>query len=171
MQHARYGGGRVAGCLYGLVVAAAGLTTFWIVVFLAAAVWDGWCRRWRLMAAAFAGMLPAFLWIAYASTYLFSSRSASWIGTPHFASLEDTLARALGPWPLPKLVMLPLVLWGLRRWGLRKLDDSASARVGGLGLQLGDASALIPSALMVLGVVAAILSRLICKPGWWSRSR
>ena len=155
VQHARYGGGRVAGCLYGLVVAAAGLTHFYgLFVFLAAAVWDGWCRRWRLMAAAFAGMLPAFLWIAYASTYLFSSRSASWIGTPDFALLEDTLARALGPWPLPKLVMLALVLWGLRRWGLRKLDDSASARVGGLGLQLGDASALIPSALMVLGVVA-----------------
>ena len=155
LQHSKYGGGSFASCLYGLVVAAAGLTHFYgLFVFLAAAVWDGWCRRWRLMSAACVGMLPAFLWIAYASAYLFSSRSASWIGTPDFALLEDTLARALGPWPLPKLVMLALVLWGMRRWGLRQRDDVASPLAGDLGLPLADASALIPSALMVLGVVA-----------------
>ena len=68
----------VAGGFYGLVVAAAGLTHFYgLFVFMAAAVWDGWCRRWRLMSAALVGMLPAFLWIAYASSYLFSSRSAN----------------------------------------------------------------------------------------------
>ena len=106
------------------------------------------------MAAAVAGVLPACLWIGYASAYLFSSRSASWIGTPDFALLEDTLARALGPWPLPKLAVLALVLWALRRWGLRQRDDSASPRVAAFGLQLADASALIPSGLMVLGVVA-----------------
>jgi len=155
VKHARHGGVSVAGCLYGLVVAAAGLTHFYgLFVFLAAALWDGWCRRWRLMAAACVGIFPASLWIAYASAYLFSSRSASWIGTPDFALLEDTLARALGPWPLPKLVVLALVLWVIRRWGWQQRDDSASPRSGALGLPLADVSALIPSALMVLGVVA-----------------
>ena len=103
--------------------AAAGLTHFYgLFVFLAAAVWDGCCRRWRLMAAAVAGVLPACLWIGYASAYLFSSRSASWIGTPDFALLE-TSGQALGPCTLPKLAVLALVLWALRRWGLRN-DDS-----------------------------------------------
>ena len=106
------------------------------------------------MTAACVGMLPAFLWIAYASTYLLSSRAASWIRTPDFALLEDTLARFLGPWPFPKLAVLALMLWALRRWGLRQRDDSAASRLGVFGLQLADASALIPSALMVLGVVA-----------------
>lgn len=155
VQHSTHRRDGLAAVLYGLVVAAAGLTHFYgLFVFTASAVWDGWRRRWRLMSAACLGMLPAFFWIAYASAYLFSSRSASWIGTPDFALLEDTLARALGPWPLPKLVMLALVLWCIRSWGLRQRDDSASLPGGALGLQLADSSALIPSALMVLGVVA-----------------
>lgn len=106
------------------------------------------------MAAAFAGVLPTFLWVAYASAYLFSSRSASWIDTPDFALLEDTLARALGPWSLPKLAVLALVLLAVRRWGFRQLDNSSSSPGVTFGLPLSDASALIPLALMVLGVVA-----------------
>ena len=155
VKHARHGGVSVAGCLYGLVVAAAGLTHFYgLFVFTAAAVWDGWRRRWGLMTVAIVGLLPSTAWIVHASTYPFSSRSASWIGTPDFALLEDTLARALGPWPLPKLVVLALVLWVIRRWGWQQHDDSASPRAGALGLPLADVSAVIPSALMVLGVVA-----------------
>ena len=108
------------------------------------------------MTAACVGMLPAFLWIAYASTYLLSSRAASWIRTPDFALLEDTLARFLGPWPFPKLAVLALLLWVLRRWGFQQLVDFASPRLGAFGLQLADVSALLPSALMVLGVLALV---------------
>jgi len=142
---------------YGIAVAAAAFTHFYgLFVFAAAVVWDGWRRRWGLMASAALALLPALAWIAYASAYLLSSRSGSWIGAPDFALLEDTLARALGPWPLPKLGVLVLVGVAVRRWGLARSssDDHAPSAGGFAGRGLLDASGVIPSALMVVGVVA-----------------
>jgi hypothetical protein len=61
--------------------------------------------------------------------------------------LEETLARGLGLWPLPKLGLILLLLVVLRRWGgLRRVPLPA--------WKLLDRSGLIPSLLMVLGVVA-----------------
>ena len=82
--------------------------------------------------------------------------SGSWIGTPDFALLEDTLAPALGPWPLPKLGVLVLVGFAVRRWGLARLGSNDHAPCGGVFAARGllDASGVIPSALMVVGVVA-----------------
>ena len=60
---------------------------------------------------------PGLGWIVYAADYLFSSRAASWIGPPDYALLEETLARGLGLWPLPKLGLILLLLVVLRRWG------------------------------------------------------
>jgi hypothetical protein len=133
--------------LYGIAAALAGLTHFYgLFLILSAAFWDGWKQRTRLMVAALLGALPALVWIGYAARYLFSSRAGSWIGPPDFALLEDSLARGLGLWPLPKLLLLAFAFLILRRWG-------------GLGpvawgdRHLLDRSGLIPSALMVLAVV------------------
>ena len=84
---------------YGAVAGLAGLTHFYgLFLVLAAAVWDGWQRRWTLTAAALVGALPALAWMAYAANYLFSARAGSWIGAPDYALLEETLARGLsGP--------------------------------------------------------------------------
>ena len=84
--------------------------------------------------------------MAYAAEYLFSSRAGSWIGVPDYGLLEETLARGLGLWPLPKLALILLLLVVLRRWGgLRRLSWPNST--------LLDQSGLMPSLLMVLGVV------------------
>jgi len=133
---------------YGVVAGLAALTHFYgLFVVLAAAAWDGWQRRWTLAAAALIGAIPALTWMAYAAEYLFSSRAGSWIGTPDYALFEETLARGLGLWPLPKLALILLLLVVLRRWGgLRRLPWPA--------WNLLDRSGLIPSLLMVLGVVA-----------------
>ena len=112
------------------------------------------CRRcgWLAPALGLDGdgriALPLSLaWIGYARP-ICSVPARAFAGTPGFALLEETLARALGLWPLPKLGLLLLVWAALRRWGL----DPA----GSNGLAAGrllDASGLIPSALMVVGVV------------------
>ena len=68
---------------YGIAVAAAAFTHFYGLFVFAAGL----------------ALLPAIAWIAYASVYLLSSRSGSWICAPDSALFEDTLARALGPWP------------------------------------------------------------------------
>ena len=90
--------------------------------------------------------LPGLAWIVYAADYLFSSRAASWIGPPDYALLEETLARGLGLWPLPKLGLILLLLVVLRRWGgLHRLSWPEPGVL--------DRSGLIPSLLMVVGVV------------------
>ena len=133
---------------YGAVAGLAGLTHFYgLFLVLAAAAWDGWQRRWTSAAAALIGSLPALAWMAYAAEYLFSSRAGSWIGVPDYALFEETLARGLGLWPLPKLALVLLLLVALRRWGgLRRLPWPS--------WELLDRSGLMPSLLMVLGVVA-----------------
>ena len=133
---------------YGAVAGLAALTHFYgLFLVLAAAAWDGWQRRWTFAAAALIGAIPALAWMAYAADYLFSSRAGSWIGVPDYALLEETLARGLGLWPLPKLALILLLLVSLRRWGgLRRLPWPS--------WELLDRSGLMPSLLMVLGVVA-----------------
>ena len=133
---------------YGVVAGLAGLTHFYgLFLVLAAAAWDGWRRRWSLAVAALIGALPALAWMAYAAEYLFSSRAGSWIGVPDYALLEETLARGLGLWPLPKLALILVLLVLLRRsGGMRHWRWPESA--------LLDRSGLIPSLLMVVGVVA-----------------
>jgi len=135
--------------LYGCAVAFASLTHFYgLFLFLAAAFWDGWQRRWSLAWGAGLALLPSLGWIGYASSYLFSSRSGSWIGRPDFALLEDTLARAIGVWPLPKLLLIALLLFTLL-W--RRCEQSKTLAWNDAGLL--DRTGLIPSAVMTLAVV------------------
>ena len=132
---------------YGVVAGLAGLTHFYgLFLVLASAAWDGWQRRWTMAAAALIGALPALAWMVYAADYLFSSRAGSWIGVPDYALFEETLARGLGLWPLPKLALLLLLLVVLLRWG-------GLCRWPWPGIDLLDRSGLIPSLLMVVGVV------------------
>ena len=133
---------------YGAVAGLAGLTHFYgLFLVLATAAWDGWRRRWSFSAAALIGALPALAWMAYAADYLFSSGAASWIGVPDYALFEETLARGLGLWPLPKLALVLLLLVLLRCWGgLRHWPWPSWNLLGQSGL--------IPSLLMVVGVVA-----------------
>ena len=133
--------------LYALVSALAGITHFYgLFLVLAAAVWDGLKGRTRFALAALMAALPGLGWIVYAADYLFSSRAASWIGPPDYALLEETLARGLGLWPLPKLGLILLLLVLLRRWGgLQRLSWPEPGVL--------DRSGLTPSLLMVVGVV------------------
>ena len=113
---------------------------------LAAAVWDGLKGRNRFAVAALMAAFPGLAWIVYASDYLFSARAASWIGPPDYALLEEILARGLGLWPLPKLGLILLLLVVLRRWGgLHRLSWHEPGVL--------DRSGLIPSLLMVVGVL------------------
>ena len=84
-----------------------------------------WCWRPRLAwpaaprtltAAALVGALPALAWMA---TPRITCSALSWQrdGAPDYALLEETLARGLGFWPLPKLGLILLLLLVLRRWG------------------------------------------------------
>ncbi len=135
--------------LYGCAVAFASLTHFYgLFLFLATAFWDGWKQRWSMAFAAGLAVLPSLGWIVFASSYLLSSRSGSWIGRPDFALLEDTLARGIGVWPIPKLLLLAVLLVLLRRWGSQRSQSWSDP-------DLLDRSGLIPSAVMT-GVVVLV---------------
>ena len=145
--------------LYGCAVAFASLTHFYgLFLFLATAFWDGWTRRWSMAWAAGLAVLPSLGWIMYASSYLLSPRSGSWIGRPDFALLEDTLARGIGVWPIPKLLLLVLLLVLLRRWGGQRSQSWRDP-------DLLDRTGLIPSCLMT----GAVLLVSFIKPLAFSR--
>jgi len=136
--------------LYGLAVALAACTHFYgLFLFAVASLWDGSRQRWRLAGVGALALGPSLLWILVASAYLLRSGTGAWIGTPDFALLEDTLARALGLWPLPKLGVLLLLLAAIRRWGCLPTSRAAADE-----WSAADRSGLIPSLLMVLAVVA-----------------
>jgi hypothetical protein len=136
---------------YGFSVVLAALTHYYgLFLFAAAAVWDGWRGRRRASLVAAAGLVPALLWMVQASAYLMRSGTGAWIGRPDFALLEDTLARALGLWPLPKLGLL-LVAVVVARAGLRVSPPDRNPPAE--SPPLADLSGLTPSLLMVGGVV------------------
>ncbi|EAU75530.1 hypothetical protein [Synechococcus sp. RS9916] len=138
---------------YGISVVLAALTHYYgLFLFAAAAVWDGWRGRRRASLVASVGLVPALLWMVQASAYLMRNGTGAWIGRPDFALLEDTLARALGLWPLPKLALLLLVAVVVARAGLQASPPDQNPRSESPGL--ADRSGLTPSLLMVGGVVA-----------------
>ena len=136
--------------LYGLAVALAACTHFYgLFLFAVTSLWDASRRRWSLAGVGAGALVPSLLWIVVASAYLLRSGTGAWIGTPDFALLEDTLARGLGLWPLPKLGVLLLVLAAIQRWGCWPTRRAAAGE-----WSAADRSGLIPSLLMVLAVVA-----------------
>ena len=137
---------------YGLSVVLAALTHYYgLFLFAAAAVWDGWRGRPAASLVAAAGLVPALLWMVQASAYLMRSGTGAWIGRPDFALLEDTLARALGLWPLPKLGLLLLVAVVVARAGLHPCPPDRKPPAA--SPELADGSGLMPSLLMACGVV------------------
>ena len=128
---------------YGFSMVLAALTHYYgLFLFAVVAVWDGWRGRRRASLVVAAGLVPALLWMLQASAYLMRSGTAAWIGWPDFALLEDTLARGLGLWPLPKLGLLLLVLsWWWHSF--RELDPA----VNGHGAREVDQFQLVSRAL------------------------
>lgn len=140
---------------YGGVVALAALTHYYgLFLFAAALVWDAWSGRRGLALSAAIGLLPAALWMVLASAYLLRSGTGAWIGPPDFALFEDTLARALGLWPLPKLALLLFSGWALVHWCVRPSSTSVSGlSATAIPWSVADRSGLLPSLAMVIGVV------------------
>ena len=139
---------------YGLSVMFAGLTHYYgLFLFASTVIWDAWRGRRRASLIALAGIVPALAWIVHASTYLMDSGTGAWIGRPDFALLEDTLARALGLWPLPKLGLLLLVAVVIARCGLQPSRSEPDVSAG-VQVALAEVSGLAPSLLMVGGLVA-----------------
>jgi hypothetical protein len=132
---------------YALAVALASLTHFYgLFLLVAAGAWDGSRRRWGLCFAAGLGVIPALAWIAYASDYLFSSKPAAGLAAQALRCWRTPwpVGLAFGPCPSWPLLLLTLVI--LRRWGGLK-------PVRWLDVDLLDRTGVIPSALMVVGVV------------------
>ena len=152
---------------YGGVVALAALTHYYgLFLFASALVWDAWRGRRGLALSAAVGLIPAVLWMVLASAYLLRSGTGAWIGPPDFALLEDSLARALGLWPLPKLVLLLLSVWAILQWGTASSAlEAKPALKSELQATAADRSGLLPS----LGMVAAVVLISYWKPLAFSR--
>ena len=141
--------------LYGVSVACSALTHYYgFFLFATTALWDAWRGQRRLSFTAVIAVLPSMAWMAFASSYLLRRGTGAWIGRPDFALFEDTLTRALGLWPFPKLLVVCLMGWAVLRWG-PAVSTRASTDVVPLQVQspLADRSGLLPSLWMVVAVV------------------
>jgi hypothetical protein len=104
------------------------------------------------VAAAAVAVLPSLGWIWLSRRYLLSgSQAGSWIGRPDWALAEDTLARSLGPFPLPKLAVVALCCWAWRRLCRRPGGETPPGPAPPVGWL--DAGGVQPAVLMLLGVV------------------
>ncbi|MFM7675150.1 MAG: hypothetical protein ACKO5F_06110 [Synechococcus sp.] len=98
--------------------------------------------------------LPSLAWIWISRRYLLQgSEAGEWIGAPDAGLLEEVLARALGPWPLPKLLLLALALLlylRLRRHGTAA--PTLAPRPWGLWLDHSGLQAGLLLVVLVVGV-------------------
>ena len=155
------GGGRRGDLLaYAGSVAAVSLVHYYGLFHgLSLVTWDlvvrlRWSDRRRppLVAAAGVALLPTLAWIGYSHRYLLRGGEAGdWIGRPDWALVEDTLARFLGPFPLPKLAVILLALWAWRGLCHRAGGEAAQAFRPPPGWL--DAGGLLPGLVLVAGVV------------------
>ncbi|MFY8149202.1 MAG: hypothetical protein ACOVNL_08295 [Prochlorococcaceae cyanobacterium] len=116
-------GRRRALIAYGLALTAAGLIHYYGLFYgvaLGLADLALWClpalaspRSRRLAAVVASGLaaLPSLGWIWFSRRYLLQgSEAGDWIGRPDFSLFEEALARGLGPWPLPRMLLVGLLL-------------------------------------------------------------
>lgn len=139
---------------YGTCVALSALTHYYgLFLFGATLIWDSWHHRWQSSRATALALLPAIGWLLFASSYLFRDGTGAWIGTPDFGLMEDTLARAIGRWPLPKIGILLAIILAIQHWGLEKNPCNPKTKAINKNIPIRDKSGLQPTLLMVVGVV------------------
>jgi hypothetical protein len=141
---------------YGLLYAVAlVLVDGWEAIRLNTA--DAHLRR-ALCGGGVLAIMPVATWVLVGVDRGDARRATSWIGPPDFALLEDVLVRYLGPYPLPKLLALLLLLtWLLRSRRLQGQAASLPMAMAGNpppALFWLDASGLLAGLLMTALVVA-----------------
>lgn len=62
--------------------------------------------------------LPTIFWALTNLSHLSSGRGIGWIGKPDYGLFESILANYIGPYPIPKIIILGISLWILRQKNL-----------------------------------------------------
>ena len=74
--------------------------------------------RLNIVISEAAACLPAGIWTLANVSHLSSGRGIGWIGRPDYGLLESTIASFIGPFPIPKIALLIIILYLLRRSNL-----------------------------------------------------
>ena len=106
------------------------------------------CNQWQRIAISTSealACLPCGLWALANLSHLTSARGIGWIGKPDYGLLESILADYIGPFPIPKIMILGIILLTLYRMrfihyqntklisiGKYSVLDLAGAPAGGL---------------------------------------
>ena len=73
--------------------------------------------------------LPTIFWALANVSHLSSGRGIGWIGKPDYGLFESILANYIGPFPIPKIIILGISLWILYQSNLISFQLSASNEV------------------------------------------
>ena len=96
--------------------------------------------------------LPSIFWAFTNLSHLSSGRGIGWIGKPDYGLFESILANYIGPFPIPKIIILGISLWILRQNNLISFQQISPNFIGKYStLDLAGAPA---GALMIFIVIA-----------------
>ena len=96
--------------------------------------------------------LPSIFWAFTNLSHLSSGRGIGWIGKPDYGLFESILANYIGPFPIPKIIILGISLWILRQNNLISFQRISPNFIGKYStLDLAGAPA---GALMIFIVIA-----------------
>ena len=96
--------------------------------------------------------LPSIFWAFTNLSHLSSGRGIGWIGKPDYGLFESILANYIGPFPIPKIIILGISLWIFRQNNLISFQQTSPNFIGKYStLDLAGAPA---GALMIFIVIA-----------------
>ena len=108
--------------------------------------------RVNILISEIVACLPTMFWAFTNLSHLSSGRGIGWIGKPDYGLFESILANYIGPFPIPKIIILGISLWILRQNNLISFQQISPNFIGKYStLDLAGAPA---GALMIFIVIA-----------------
>ena len=108
--------------------------------------------RANILISEIVACLPTVFWALTNLSHLSSGRGIGWIGKPDYGLFESILANYIGPFPIPKIIVLGFCFWILRQKNLISIQKITSTAVS--KLPASDLAGALAGALMIFIVIA-----------------
>ena len=113
---------------YGLFISSSIVLTDWIKIFMLKDAHQKF--RKNILISEILACLPTIFWALTNLSHLSSGRGIGWIGKPDYGLFESIIANYIGPFPIPKIIVLGIALWILRQKNLIRFEQITPTMIG-----------------------------------------
>ena len=113
---------------YGLFISTSIVLTDWIKIFMLKDAHQKF--RKNILISEILACLPTIFWALTNLSHLSSGRGIGWIGKPDYGLFESIIANYIGPFPIPKIIVLGIALWILRQKNLIRFEQITPTMIG-----------------------------------------